>query len=92
MTLSRIPLSFLFGYFCIKLEQPLWPCLIVFLLVSLTDWLDGKLARTLRATSALGAWLDVSCDLFFYDRILSVALAHRQNADDPANRYHHKIY
>ncbi|EJF38213.1 CDP-alcohol phosphatidyltransferase [Clostridium sp. MSTE9] len=65
MTLSRIPLAFLFGFFCIELEQPLWPCLIVFLLVSLTDWLDGKLARTLHVASAFGAWLDVSCDLFF---------------------------
>ncbi len=37
-------------------------CALVFLLASLTDWLDGYLARRLRQTTRFGAFLDPVAD------------------------------
>lgn len=65
LTLLRIPLTLLFGFFCIRSEYSGLYCCIIFLFVILTDLLDGILARRHHVTSTIGAWLDVSCDFFF---------------------------
>jgi len=39
-----------------------WSALVLFVTASLTDWLDGYLARKLGQTSALGAFLDPVAD------------------------------
>ncbi|CAM4418935.1 MAG: CDP-diacylglycerol--glycerol-3-phosphate 3-phosphatidyltransferase [Legionellaceae bacterium] len=39
-----------------------WAAAAIFTFASITDWLDGYLARTLRQTTALGAFLDPVAD------------------------------
>jgi CDP-diacylglycerol---glycerol-3-phosphate 3-phosphatidyltransferase len=39
-----------------------WAAAIIFMIAALTDWLDGYLARTLKQTSAFGAFLDPVAD------------------------------
>ncbi|MFU8797146.1 MAG: CDP-diacylglycerol--glycerol-3-phosphate 3-phosphatidyltransferase, partial [Gammaproteobacteria bacterium] len=39
-----------------------WVAAIVFIIAALTDWLDGYFARTLKQTSAFGAFLDPVAD------------------------------
>jgi CDP-diacylglycerol--glycerol-3-phosphate 3-phosphatidyltransferase len=70
LTLTRLPLSVLL-FASIALEY--WLCgLIVFALASLTDWLDGFLARLLKQQSAIGRNLDplidkvMTCGAFIY--------------------------
>ena len=52
----------------------------LFVLVALTDWLDGWLARKLHLTSAFGAFLDPVADKFLVCASLLV-LVHLQRAD-----------
>jgi len=63
LTLLRIPLAFLV---MAAIFAPGWPAKAValglFLLASMTDWLDGYLARRWRQTSPLGALLDPIAD------------------------------
>jgi len=44
---------------------PAW-CLGLFVFLSLTDWLDGKLAKLLRQETEFGARLDTVADVTFY--------------------------
>ncbi len=60
LTLARLPLAVVL-FVCIA--QAWWlPGLIVFGIASLTDWLDGFLARKLNQQSALGRSLDPLID------------------------------
>jgi len=60
LTLSRLPLSVVL-FACIAFEQ--WRAgLLVFALASLTDWLDGWLARRLNQLSDIGRNLDPLID------------------------------
>ena len=65
LTLSRIPLSFLFCTVLLLSHDPLLPCAALFLLVAVSDYLDGKLARKYKVQSRMGAVLDVAADFFF---------------------------
>jgi CDP-diacylglycerol---glycerol-3-phosphate 3-phosphatidyltransferase len=60
LTLSRLPLAVVL-FACIAYEQWL-PALIVFLIASITDWLDGFLARKLNQGTQLGRNLDPLID------------------------------
>ncbi len=60
LTLSRLPLGVML-FACIA--HKLWlPALVIFLIASITDWLDGFLARKLNQASALGRNLDPLID------------------------------
>lgn len=63
LSLLRIALiPVLIGIFFLPYESaPLWAT-IVFVVASLTDWLDGYLARKWQQTSAFGAFLDPVAD------------------------------
>jgi CDP-diacylglycerol--glycerol-3-phosphate 3-phosphatidyltransferase len=63
LSLLRIALiPVLMGIFLLPYESaPLWAT-IVFVVASLTDWLDGYLARKWQQTSAFGAFLDPVAD------------------------------
>jgi CDP-diacylglycerol--glycerol-3-phosphate 3-phosphatidyltransferase len=52
----------------------------MFVVFSLTDWLDGYLARKLKQTSSFGAFLDPVADKFLVCAALLV-LVHMQRAD-----------
>ena len=60
LTLSRLPLAVVL-FACIALEQWL-AALIIFVLASVTDWLDGFLARRLNQGTQLGRNLDPLID------------------------------
>jgi CDP-diacylglycerol--glycerol-3-phosphate 3-phosphatidyltransferase len=63
LTLARIililPFAWLFFYGSVGAR---WGALAIFLLASVTDWLDGYLARRLEQGSALGRMLDPIAD------------------------------
>lgn len=65
LTLSRIPLSFLFCGVLLFHAQPFFPCAALFVLIAATDFFDGRLARKYRLQSDVGAVLDVMSDFFF---------------------------
>jgi CDP-diacylglycerol--glycerol-3-phosphate 3-phosphatidyltransferase len=48
--------------FCLPFEYARLLASFFFLLAAITDWLDGYLARTLKQTSAFGAFLDPVAD------------------------------
>ncbi len=51
--------------------------IIVFLLICVTDFIDGKIARKIKAESLLGSFLDVTADFIFI--ISSLALLNLNN-------------
>lgn len=74
-TLARIPLLFVvafLAYFHFPSSASL--CFIFFVLTSLTDWLDGYLARKYHITSTLGAFIDALIDKIFMLGIFFIML------------------
>jgi CDP-diacylglycerol--glycerol-3-phosphate 3-phosphatidyltransferase len=57
-----------------------WIATVLFIVVALTDWADGYLARRLNQTSSFGAFLDPVADKFLVCAALLV-LVHLQRAD-----------
>lgn len=62
-------------------ERSRWICLIVFLIVASTDWLDGYLARKLNQVTDLGKFLDPLVDKLL---VLAPLLAFIQLGQVPA--------
>ena len=65
LTLSRIPITIIFNFNLFYGKNKLLICSLLFLIIALTDFFDGKLARHYKATSKFGSILDVGTDFFF---------------------------
>lgn len=65
LTLLRIPLSIMFNVLLLYEERRLFLYGILFLVIALTDFFDGKLARYYNVQSRVGAVLDIASDFFF---------------------------
>jgi cardiolipin synthase len=67
LTWARIvAIPLIVGVFYLDLEQPARNLIatVLFIVVALTDWADGYLARRLNQTSSFGAFLDPVADKF----------------------------
>jgi len=69
ITSSRILLTMGMAYVILKQENLIVLSTLLFVLICLTDYLDGKLARRFCAVSRKGAIFDVVADLFFMTSI-----------------------
>tara|TARA_B100000408_G_scaffold118790_1_gene97392 strand:- start:34 stop:624 length:591 start_codon:yes stop_codon:yes gene_type:complete len=72
LSISRlilIPAMLIPAYFIEDEPQARFVFLIMFIIIGVTDKLDGTLARYLNQTSALGAKLDTIADMVFYPLI-----------------------
>lgn len=65
LTLSRVPFSILFDILLLYGQNSPFLCSILFFIIALTDFFDGKLARYYHVESKKGALLDVGTDFFF---------------------------
>jgi len=65
ITLLRVVLSCLLNFYILNYFGSLTIPMVIFLLIFLTDILDGKIARFYGNTSSFGAVFDVSADLFY---------------------------
>lgn len=72
LTLSRIPFSIILSVNILKHTHFSSAMLLLYCLTLFTDFIDGKLARSLNSESRHGAVLDVSTDAFF---ILSISFS-----------------
>jgi cardiolipin synthase (CMP-forming) len=71
-----VSIPLIVGMFYLPAPEPqlnLWAS-ILFVLVALTDWLDGWLARRMKLTSAFGAFLDPVADKFLVCATLLILL------------------
>lgn len=75
LTLSRLPLTFITTMLILKDEKISFPLFFFYCLALCTDFIDGKLARSLKLTSKHGAVLDLGSDAVF---IFSTGLALHQ--------------
>ena len=67
LTWARIiAIPLVVGVFYLPLDGPTrnWLATVLFIVVALTDWLDGWLARRMNQTSSFGAFLDPVADKF----------------------------
>lgn len=65
LTLLRIPISIAFNLVLLYIRERLVICSILFLILFLTDFWDGKLARYYHVETKIGAILDAGTDFFF---------------------------
>lgn len=65
MTLLRIPLSVIFCSALFSDNHRIAWCGILFAIIAITDFFDGKLARKYNVQTKLGAVFDVVSDFFF---------------------------
>jgi CDP-diacylglycerol--glycerol-3-phosphate 3-phosphatidyltransferase len=77
LTWARIlAIPLIVGVFYLPLEAPVrnLTSTVLFVVVAITDWLDGYLARKLNQTSAFGAFLDPVADKFLICAALLILL------------------
>jgi cardiolipin synthase len=77
LTWARIiAIPLVVGVFYLPLDVPTrnWIATALFIVVALTDWLDGWLARRLNQTSSFGAFLDPVADKFLVCAALLILL------------------
>lgn len=65
LTLIRVVLALILNIYIINNFRSMIVPIVVSLIIFLTDYLDGKIARRNRSVSKAGAILDVSADLFY---------------------------
>ena len=68
LSFSRIFLSLLFGWYLnnlLRFDGEIVFPLLLFILILVTDFLDGEIARKTSNTTNMGAFLDVCADMFF---------------------------
>jgi phosphatidylglycerophosphate synthase len=65
ITLSRIVLTVVINFYIINYSFSIKIPILLTLLILITDFVDGKIARHYKCTSHLGAILDVVADLFY---------------------------
>lgn len=68
LSFSRIFLSLIFAWYfniLLNFNQEILLPLLVFVLILASDFLDGVIARKTSNTTGVGAFLDVSADMFF---------------------------
>jgi len=65
LTLLRVVLSCLLNFYILNQFGSLPIPIVIFLLIVLTDFLDGKIARFYGNTSLFGAVFDIVADLFY---------------------------
>ncbi len=75
ITLARIPLLFVVAFFVyFEFLGSASVGFLIFVATSLTDWLDGYLARRFNITSTLGAYIDALTDKIFMIGVFLVML------------------
>lgn len=65
LTLLRLVLSFVFVAVLASQYPGTWLYAALFVVIGITDFLDGRLARRWKVQSAAGAWMDIGADFFF---------------------------
>ena len=79
LTVSRIlGIPLLVGTFYLSGDLANWLALGLFIVIGLTDFLDGYLARALKATSAFGRFLDPVADKLLVAAALLMMVAFRR--------------
>jgi len=81
LTWARIiAIPLIIGVFYLPLRMPAinLAATVLFIIVAITDWLDGWLARKLNQTSAFGAFLDPVADKFLISASLLILLQYNR--------------
>lgn len=65
VTLLRIPLSVVFCAVLLSDNRKIVLCSVLFAIIAMTDFFDGKLARKFNVQTKLGSVFDVVSDFFF---------------------------